>query len=97
MIVLCASCLSEFEDQYRLTICPHNTFFANDGHNRFQHHPDAHLHKVTDAEMIERLTNSGCWKKKFNNVWASPRGKLLYLHAAFVEFHQDQCFVHGIK
>jgi hypothetical protein len=37
-----------FEDKYRSTICPHDTFAANDGKNNFAHHPEAFLRLVDD-------------------------------------------------
>lgn len=43
MIVLCPTCSWTFDDQFRLTYCPHDTFAANDGMNNHAHHPDAHL------------------------------------------------------
>ena len=43
MIVQCPKCRRYFDDQYRWTICPHNTFAANDGENNFCHHFDSYL------------------------------------------------------
>lgn len=43
MIKPCADCQRWFEDQYRSTICPHQTFPANNGNNVFMHHGDAYL------------------------------------------------------
>lgn len=42
MIVKCGECSMFFEDEYRSTICPHETFAANDGCNNFAHHPEAY-------------------------------------------------------
>jgi len=43
MIVTCKKCGSRFDDEFRLTFCPHETFAANDGQNNFRHHPEAYL------------------------------------------------------
>jgi hypothetical protein len=32
-----------FDDEFRWTICPHETFAANDGHNNFAHREDSYL------------------------------------------------------
>lgn len=46
MIVQCTDCQMYFEDCYRSTICPHETFAANDGSNNFAHHPESHLSQI---------------------------------------------------
>ncbi len=43
MIIQCEKCFMYFEDEYRLTICPHAAFPANDGANNFVYHDDAYL------------------------------------------------------
>lgn len=43
MIVECRKCLSAFDDEFRTTICPHETFAANDGNNNFAHYPESYL------------------------------------------------------
>jgi hypothetical protein len=43
MIVQCFVCQRKFDDEFRTTICPHETFPANDGENNFEHHPESHL------------------------------------------------------
>lgn len=43
MIVICKDCDARYDDQYRTTICPHDTFAANDGQNHFAHHPESEL------------------------------------------------------
>lgn len=43
MIVNCMACQHNFDDEFRSTTCPHDTFAANDGHNNFAHHPDSYL------------------------------------------------------
>jgi len=54
MIVTCPECRARFDDAYRWTFCPHETFAANDGLNNFAHHPEAHL-SPPDAD--ERTTH----------------------------------------
>lgn len=39
MIVTCEVCKKFYDDEFRDTQCPHDTFSANDGHNNFKHHP----------------------------------------------------------
>jgi hypothetical protein len=44
MIVDCVyGCGARFDDEFRTTICPHETFAANDGRNNFRHHHGAYL------------------------------------------------------
>lgn len=43
MIVQCALCSPYFDDEFRWTICPHETFLANNGSNSFAHHPESYL------------------------------------------------------
>lgn len=43
MIVECEKCLLYYDDEFRWTICPHETFAANDGHNNFVHHPESYI------------------------------------------------------
>lgn len=43
MIITCRTCAARFDDEFRSTICPHNTFAANDGENNFAHHPESYL------------------------------------------------------
>ena len=51
MIVTCVrGCGKRFDDEYRTTICPHETFAANDGRNNFAHHPEAHLDQERQTE-----------------------------------------------
>lgn len=35
MIVKCESCNKYYDDQFRNTGCPHDTFMTNDGQNQF--------------------------------------------------------------
>ena len=43
MIVYCQKCRRRFDDEFRLTYCPHDAFLANDGKNNFRVHHDAFL------------------------------------------------------
>jgi hypothetical protein len=43
MIVQCADCKNWYDDEFRLTYCPHAAFAANDGTNHFHIHTDAYL------------------------------------------------------
>jgi len=43
MIVQCESCWQYFDDEFRLTLCPHATFLVNNGHNLFAHYPESYL------------------------------------------------------
>lgn len=43
MRLQCVKCNARFDDEFRTTICPHETFAANDGKNHFQHHPESVL------------------------------------------------------
>ena len=43
MVITCSKCGARFEDEYRTTVCPHDAFLANDGHNNFAVHHDALL------------------------------------------------------
>lgn len=48
----CESCNWTYDDEFRSTICPHDTFAANDGNNNFAHHPDSVLicpHEIRDG------------------------------------------------
>lgn len=37
MKVYCAKCDTNYDDEFRSTVCPHMTFPANDGSNAFRH------------------------------------------------------------
>lgn len=34
---VCINCQTSYDDEFRTTICPHQTFAANDGGNAFRH------------------------------------------------------------
>jgi hypothetical protein len=42
VIVRCASCSVHYDDEFRYTFCPHDTFLANDGQNNFRHYPESY-------------------------------------------------------
>lgn len=41
MITTCNLCKATYDDEFRLTICPHNLFPANDGQNNFRLHTES--------------------------------------------------------
>lgn len=43
MILKCNTCFKYFDDQFRDTSCPHDTFSANDGKNNFKHYSESWL------------------------------------------------------
>ena len=61
MIVQCTKCKKFFEDMFRSTICPHDTFPANDGTNHFYHHPEAYL---SELDPEKDLSPEGFRKKR---------------------------------
>lgn len=60
MIIKCEACKVNFDDKYRTTLCPHNTFLANNGRNEFQHHPKSYLSTdgTTDINYQSELYNN---------------------------------------
>jgi hypothetical protein len=54
MTVICKKCGALFDDEFRWTFCPHETFAANDGQNNFRHHPEAYL--KSPKKKAERAT-----------------------------------------
>ena len=53
MIVRCeVGCRFYFDDEFRSTLCPHDTFPANDGHNQFAHHPESYLSSAPKAGAV---------------------------------------------
>lgn len=49
MIVKCLDCNKYFDDRFRVTMCPHETFMANDGQNNFKHYPESWLEECSPA------------------------------------------------
>lgn len=45
MVVECEKCKLFYDDEFRITTCPHDTFLANDGENNFKHYPESYLEK----------------------------------------------------
>lgn len=37
MVIICTECGVTYDDEFRTTTCPHDTFAANDGNNCFRH------------------------------------------------------------
>ena len=50
MIRKCDTCPMYYDDEYRLTYCPHDAFAANDGKNNFAVHEDAYLSAEAPAD-----------------------------------------------
>lgn len=57
MIVQCQTCSRSFDDEFRSTICPHDTFLANDGQNNFAHYPDSY---ITNCPLVTGLRPCEC-------------------------------------
>lgn len=57
MIVHCEECNLNYDDEFRLTYCPHETFLANDGKNNFSHHRDSYRSPM--GPMIDTSELSG--------------------------------------
>lgn len=55
MIVECPECHAIFDDAYRWTFCPHDTFAANDGKNNFRHHVESLLRPAPGATRGRQL------------------------------------------
>ena len=91
MIVKCEKCKVSYDDAYRWTICPHETFAANDGKNNFAHHPESHLSPDEPKpergawkddsilRMAEHLAIA--WKRYHNYFGAVPHGSVKQLAA----------------
>jgi len=60
MIVTCKACGTRFDDEYRWTFCPHETFAANDGKNNFAHYPES---LIEEAEAYLRSPNTEIYGK----------------------------------
>lgn len=43
MIVYCNKCKKYYDDEFRLTYCPHQVFPANDGKNNFEWKYDSYI------------------------------------------------------
>lgn len=50
MIKQCQSCDWTYDDEFRSTICPHDLFPANDGHNNFTIHYESIRYCPHDIE-----------------------------------------------
>lgn len=58
MIIKCSNCPKFYDDQFRLTICPHNTFSANDGWNNFGYYPASWLADYEPRKTIPVIDKS---------------------------------------
>lgn len=58
MIVKCQKCKASYDDAFRVTICPHNTFLANDGDNNFNHHPKSYISTDWNTNIDYRANNT---------------------------------------
>ena len=65
MIVECPDCHRTLDDTYRSTLCPHETFAANDGKNNFAHHPEAHLSAPARRHASDMV-------REFQEVYEAP-------------------------
>jgi len=52
MIVRCQSCKIYYDDEFRLTECPHQAFPANDGNGNFTVHDDSYCSAECPDEPI---------------------------------------------
>lgn len=58
MIVQCDICKIYFDDQFRNTDCPHDTFMVNDGQNNFKHYPKSWLSdRLPSKERFANMTD----------------------------------------
>jgi hypothetical protein len=55
MIVFCLECRRYYDDQYRLTYCPHEAFNANDGQNNFAYNLDAYLSDDAPKHLVDSI------------------------------------------
>lgn len=55
MIVKCERYGKRFDDTFRSTFCPHDTFLANDGENNFRHHEESFLSSRPDEDDVNVL------------------------------------------
>ena len=55
MRVTCHKCGSSYDDQFRLTYCPHDTFAANDGSNNFRHHTESEVIPPSAGRAVIQL------------------------------------------
>lgn len=53
MIVQCEECWVWFDDEFRVTLCPHEPFVANDGRNNFALYPDSYISTPNEEDESE--------------------------------------------
>jgi hypothetical protein len=62
MIIQCSDCKKHYDDEFRWTQCPHNTFAANDGHNNFKHYSASWLGDKPPSKVYKKMLDN----KKLN-------------------------------
>ncbi len=95
MRVLCThGCGASFDDEFRTTICPHQTFAANDGHNHFAHHPESlitypdnkgHVRLIADLRELLKEAEDYQFDDFKNTIYATPKVELFKKLAARCE------------
>lgn len=53
MVVKCERCGARYDDEFRLTYCPHGTFAANDGANNFRHYTESFRSNPMQADDLK--------------------------------------------
>lgn len=64
MIKQCDNCERWFDDAFRTTICPHETFPANVGENRFAHHPESYLSDDSPERVRRHTRRNPSWRRR---------------------------------
>lgn len=84
MIIICGKCQSRFDDEFRTTICPHETFAANNGKNNFAHHPESFLKKAIIAVLFFAFGFVGVPTLHAQQVAGNLQGNQLTLNPVYV-------------
>lgn len=66
MIVKCLTCTKYFDDVFRDTGCPHNTFNANDGKNNFKHYTESWLANHSPRKGNTNLSGGHTLKPEYD-------------------------------
>lgn len=53
MRVFCNNCHCDYDDEFRTTVCPHQTFPANDGSNNFEYHDHSPIRRLYNPDRIQ--------------------------------------------
>lgn len=81
MITQCPKCTRGFDDEFRSTICPHETFAANDGKNRFAHHPESFL---SPAGSVKPESIAAAWESyRLDLLYDAPPVQIQETRRAF--------------